>query len=79
MQYLLTQEEYNNLVPKSQYEQYLKYLNIVSKELLKNEKFTCRSEGYKDYCDDCPLVKIHDEQDIPLKSICLHPMCWDFS
>ena len=63
MQYILTQEEYNNLVPKSKYEKKCDEVKKLQQMLLKASKFKCiydapdDSDDYFDdmYCDDCPL------------------------
>ena len=59
MQYILTQEEYNNLVPKSKYENKCDEVKKLQQMLLKASKFKCiheRTEYNIDcYCDRCPL------------------------
>lgn len=65
MQYILTQEEYKNLVPKSRYDNKCEEVEKLNELVLKIAKFKCihdRTEedikkyGYDFYCDDCPLV-----------------------
>lgn len=64
MQYLLTPEEYKNLVPIKKYEDKCKEVEQLCKLVLKTIKFKCIHErtkedekiyGHFDYCDDCPL------------------------
>lgn len=65
MQYILTQKEYKNLVPKSRYDDKCKEIEILNDLVLKKAKFKCihdrtreenEKNGYCFYCDDCPLV-----------------------
>lgn len=65
MQYILTQEEYNNLVPKNIYDNKCKEIEKLNRLVLKATKFKCiydrtkeenEKNGYCFYCDDCPLV-----------------------
>lgn len=58
MQYILTEEEYNNLVDKQQYNHKCEKVNELNKLVLKLSKFKCihdRKEYGDFYCDRCPL------------------------
>ena len=61
MQYILTQEEYKNLIPKSKYEEKLKEIVELQQLVMKTTGYTCRYddtqysyEGF--YCDNCPIA-----------------------
>lgn len=65
MQYILTQEEYKNLVPKSRYDYKCKEIEKLNELVLKVANFKCIHDrtmedeekyGCDFYCDDCPLV-----------------------
>lgn len=68
MQYILTQEEYNNLVPKSSYDNKCEEVDKLNKLVLKVADFKCIHDrtmedeekyGFDDFfCDDCPLVAV---------------------
>ena len=67
MQYILTQEEYKNLVPKSRYDNKCEEVEKLNELVLKKAKFKCihdrtkeenEKNGYCFYCDDCPLVAV---------------------
>lgn len=63
MQYLLTQKEMDDLVPKERLERRDKVILVARDMILKYAKFTCvhdikkgtAGHGYNTYCDDCPL------------------------
>lgn len=66
MQYILTEEEYKNLVPKSDYDKKCHEVNVLNILVLKKANFKCIYDrtkeddqiyGYFAYCDDCPLVR----------------------
>ena len=72
MQYILTQKEYDNLIPKSQYEDKCKQVKNLQMLLLKASNFKCihditkeDEEEYGDefYCDDCPLAHFKSSRD----------------
>jgi hypothetical protein len=60
MQYILTEEEYKNLVPKSKYEEKCKENKELQQLLMKAAVYICiydpqdKSVGF--YCDNCPLA-----------------------
>ena len=60
MQYILTEEEYRNLVPKSKYEERNKQIVELQQLVMKATGYTCRHntqysyEGF--YCDNCPIA-----------------------
>lgn len=61
MQYLLTKEEYNDLVPRSIYVAKLKEIEELQLRLMIAKGYICRYdtpynyEGF--YCDNCPLAE----------------------
>lgn len=62
MQYILTEEEYKNLVPKSKYEQKIKEIEELQLLIMKTTGHTCiyfnmRGEIAFTYCDNCPLAQ----------------------
>lgn len=59
MQYILTKEEYNNLVPKEKYYAEMDKVEELNKKVLELSKFTCIKEKPQlcIYCDSCPIVK----------------------
>lgn len=61
MQYILTEEEYKNLVPKSKYEEKCNEIKELQQLLMKATGHTCiyfNMQGYAGefYCDNCPLA-----------------------
>jgi hypothetical protein len=60
MQYILTQEEFKNLVPKSKYEEKCKEIKELQQLLMKATGYTCRYDTQYNYerfyCDNCPLA-----------------------
>jgi hypothetical protein len=67
MQYILTQEERNNLVPMADLDKAKVALNEARKELLKANDFTCwhdpQSNSDYNYCDNCPCSSIQEGKD----------------
>ena len=62
MQYILTVEEYKNLIPKSKYEEKLKEIEELQQLLMSATGYTCRYDDVQYsyeffYCDNCPLAK----------------------
>lgn len=59
MQYLLTEEEYKNFVPKEKYYAEMDKVAELNKKVLELSKFTCvkETEGCFGYCDFCPITK----------------------
>ena len=59
MQYLLTKEEYNNLVPKEKYYAEMDKVAELNKKVLELSKFTCIKKEPRlcAYCDNCPIVE----------------------
>ena len=61
MQYILTEEEYNNLVPKSKYEERNKQIVELQQLVMKATGYICRYDSQGDYvffyCDNCPLAQ----------------------
>lgn len=65
MQYILTEEEYKNLVPKSKYEEKLKVIEELQQLVMKISGHTCiyynmMGDFNAMYCDDCPLAEKFD-------------------
>ena len=61
MQYILTEEEYKNIVPKSKYEEKIKEIEELQQLLMKATGHTCihfnmRGGEISSYCDNCPLA-----------------------
>ena len=60
MQYILTVEEYKNLIPKSKYEEKLKEIEELQLLLMRATGYTCRYDSQGDYvyfyCDNCPIA-----------------------
>ena len=66
MQYILTQEEKNNLVPLVQLEAVKVALNEARKEILLASGYVCihdENAGEYDLCDDCPCSSIGEGKD----------------
>lgn len=59
MQYILTQEEYNNLVPKEKYYAEMDKVKELNKKVLELSNFVCVREKSRPcfYCDGCPIVE----------------------
>ena len=56
MQYLLSKEEYENLMPREKYFEALDKINKLNEKVLKLSNFTCRTERGIGYCDLCPIT-----------------------
>jgi len=61
MQYILTEEEYKNLVPKSKYEEKCNEIKELQQLLMKATGHTCIYFNMLGgdtvfYCDNCPLA-----------------------
>lgn len=68
MQYILTQEEYDNLEPKEHYEALSASVNDVFKELVK--EFCPRITNNKKYCDGCGFLKARIKERYSRKRVC---------
>ena len=56
MQYILTEEEYKNLVKVQEYWGALEMIEKLNEEVLKLKGFSCvMNEGRGGYCDNCPI------------------------
>lgn len=57
MQYILTLEEYDNLVPKSELNKAKEKIDILNQKVLELSGFSCIYENKSifSYCDLCPL------------------------
>ena len=60
MQYLLTQDEMDELVPKWKLDEREEALAWAKKAILGLANFRCIHEGGFAYCDECPLSNIGD-------------------
>lgn len=62
MQYILTEDEYRNLVPRQKYNDALDESQKLRELVLKVSKFKCIHErnraNYDYYCDNCPLAEM---------------------
>ena len=58
MQYILTKEEYNDLVPKTKYHDALGKIEKLNKQVLYLSKCKCvkETQGVFGYCDYCPIT-----------------------
>ena len=61
MQYILTREELDNLIPKSKYEEKQNEVKSLQQLVLKASNYKCiydrtKEDGYNPYCDSCPIV-----------------------
>lgn len=56
MQYILTEEEYKNLVQKQEVEELGKKVEKLNQMVLEYSEYTCRHDmrGFG-YCDKCPI------------------------
>lgn len=61
MQYLLSKEELDNLVPKSDKEKREKALELARKRILKLSEFNCSYDNRGCYCDNCPCLASDEE------------------
>lgn len=62
MQYILTLEEYDNLVPKSELTKAREKIDILNDKVLELSGFSCIYENKSvfSYCDKCPLNSFRD-------------------
>lgn len=62
MQYILTKEEYDDLVPRSIYVKRCDEIKELQQMVMKATGYICRyddPDDYEDfYCDKCPLVDL---------------------
>ena len=62
MQYILTEDEYRNLVPLQKYNHALEETQKLRELVLKVSKFKCIHERNNTdcdyYCDNCPLAEM---------------------
>lgn len=62
MQYILTEDEYRNLVPRQKYNDALDESQKLRELVLKVSKFKCIHERNRSnadyYCDNCPLAEM---------------------
>ena len=58
MQYILTKEEYDNLVPRSKYDKERDKVEQLNIQVLELSEFICIKESPRlcVYCDSCPIV-----------------------
>ena len=59
MQYLLTKEEYEKLVPKEKYEAEKDKVKMLNKQVLELSGRSCVQVVSRDfgYCDFCPIIR----------------------
>lgn len=59
MQYILTKEEYNDLVPRSKYNEERDKVEKLNIQVLELSEFVCIKEEPRlcVYCDSCPIVE----------------------
>lgn len=64
MQYILTKEEYNNLVPRSKYNEERDKVEKLNIRVLELSGFDCIKERPRlcVYCDNCPIVDTCTDQ-----------------
>lgn len=65
MQFLLTQEEFSNLVKREEVEKRDYALDKMRVLLLSAKGFVCihdkkRMDGHRGYCDECPVADIRE-------------------
>jgi hypothetical protein len=75
MQYLLTQQEYDKLVPKAELDNAEAALELARVEMLRLAKFTCihnngQSSRNRGYCDACPAGDLSNLPYMSSKLIC---------
>ena len=73
MQYILSQDELDNLIPKSKEPKYKCALSIARGVILTESSFICihdRKESRDYYCDKCPLGKPFGDSFNSYKLIC---------
>lgn len=61
MQYILTEEEYNALIPISRMEALVNDIELLNDKVMELTEHPCGSDsdyrGINFYCDDCPIGK----------------------
>lgn len=64
MEYILTEEEYKNLVPKWKYDEKIKVIEELQLLVMKATGHTCiydsKGNYMFSYCDNCPLAEKFD-------------------
>lgn len=59
MQYLLTPEEYNKLIPKEEWVKAYEKIEVLNVKIIELTKYKCRAEQSNKfniyYCDQCPI------------------------
>lgn len=55
MQYLLTDDEYRELVPKFRYKESLIKIDVLNEKLLEAKGYSCHQNQGFGYCDNCPI------------------------
>ena len=72
MQYVLTEKEIQNLVPKVALQNRIDALEVAREKILELTGFVCihiePSIDPVGLCDDCPCSSIHDDNDDDLES-----------
>ena len=59
MQYILTKQEFDDLIPVKQYEEKCHQILDLNKLVLKLSNYRCyKDSGGYGVCDSCPLVEI---------------------
>lgn len=64
MQYILTEDEYKNLVPKKELNDlrnlFLDSIDVLNKKVLELSNFKCAIEYPRlcSYCDNCPISRL---------------------
>jgi hypothetical protein len=61
MQYILTQDEYNELEPKDEVTKRDMALDAARKFILLKSDFTCIEENPQNRCDKCPITLMNGE------------------
>jgi len=67
MKYLLTVEEYENLVPKQELKKHKEALEWARNEILRRANFECvygEQRGWS-YCDQCPVSSTGEDDNRP--------------
>lgn len=62
MEYVLTQEEMDNLIPKWKLDEREEALLWAKKAILRTANFECIHENTYSYCDECPISNVGDAQ-----------------
>lgn len=61
MQYLLSKDELDNLVPKKEVEDRVEALELARKRILEVSQFRCMYDVRTGYCDSCPCLMKDEE------------------